>query len=773
MNARLLALLPLLLLLLVLPGRAAPDQAQPVTKAGEELARRLDALDVERRWLPGRQPVDWRTGETTGPEKYERRHTRCSQFAAAACMRLEVYLLRPPEHSTYLLANAQKAWLDSEKGREAGWRPLGSPVEAQALANQGWLVVASYANPEPHRPGHIALVRPEARTPGQIAREGPAITQAGRENHRRTTAAVGFRNHPGAFERGEIHYFAHAVPGLTSSPEEARFRQSAEQFLEEYLALFPESATALGDHRHDARLTDWSEAGRTRMRDFHGRWLAEIATFDRSALGEEDLVDLEAWRTNLEAALFSLDQLRDWRWNPLEYNVGDALYPLMARDYAPLERRMESLRGRLEAVPTWLEAARQNLQDPPRIHVETAIQQNAGTLSLLGPELEALLEDAPELKARLAPSRERAVAAVRAYGTWLEQDLLPRSKGEFRLGRELWERKLAYTLESDLAPAQIQSRARVELAAAQEEMASVARPLFEKYFPGRPVPGERRALIRAVLDRLAQDRPDDRTILEKARRTVERATAFVRERELVTLPDQPLDLIEMPEFARGVAVAYCDSPGPLEQGGRTFYAISPAPADWSRARVESLYREYNDSMLEDLTVHEAMPGHYLQIWHSNRFQAPTRLRAVFSSGTFVEGWATYAEQVMAAEGFGGPEVRMQQLKMRLRLVLNAMLDQGVHADGMTREEAMRLMQEEGFQEEGEAAGKWRRACLTSTQLSTYFVGNLEVNNLSRRLRARTPGLSTKELHDAMLSFGSPAPRAVARLLGLEAPAQAP
>lgn len=763
MNARLLRLLPVLLLLLVLPGAA---QAPAVTQAGEELARRLDSLDVERRWLPGRAPVDWRTGEITGPEKYERRHTRCSQFAAAACMSLEVYLLRPPEHSTYLLANAQGAWLASEKGSREGWKPVGSALEAQELANQGWLVVASYANPDPKRPGHIAIVRPEARTAEAIAAEGPAIAQAGRENHRRTTTAVGFRNHPGAFERGEIRYFAHGVPGLTGTPEQARFREHADAFLEEYLALFPEMATALGDHRHDARLSDWSAEGRARMREFYRRWLARISTFDRDALSQEDLVDLDAWRNNLEAGLFSLDEVQDWRWNPLEYNPGDSLYPLMARDFAPLEQRAASLRGRLEAIPRWLEVARGNLRNPPRIHVETAIQQNAGTLSLVGPELDALLEGSPILEARLAPARERAAEALRAYGAWLEKELLPRSEGDFRLGRALWERKLAYTLESALQPSEVLARAKVELAAVQEEMAAVARPLHERFFPGRPAPRNRRALIRAVLDRLAQDRPDDRTILEKARRSVLQTTAFVKDQDLVTLPDQPLELIEMPEFARGVAVAYCDSPGPLEQGGRTFFAISPAPADWSPERVASLYREYNDSMLEDLTVHEAMPGHYLQIWHSNRFQAPTRLRAVFSSGTFIEGWATYAEQVMAERGYGGPEVRMQQLKMRLRLILNAMLDQGVHVGGMTREEAMRLMTEEGFQEEGEAAGKWRRACLTSAQLSTYFVGNLEVTDLARRLRERRPQASTREIHDAMLSFGSPAPRAVARLLGL-------
>lgn len=555
-----------------------------------------------------------------------------------------------------------------------------------------------------------------------------------------------------------------ALLPLTATAAPDPFQQRAGVFLHEYLELFPENATALGDHRYDDRLTDWSRDGRERMRAFYKRWLKETDELGKLTLSEENAVDLALWRTNLESGLFALEELRDWKRNPLEYNPGDALYPLMARDFAPLETRMESLRGRLEAIPRWLDVARANLDDPPRIHTETAIQQNAGTLSLIGPELDAILAAAPPLVvARIEPARAEAIRALRDYGRWLEKDLLPRSNGDFRLGRELWERKLAFTLESDLTPEQILARAHEELEKTQARMAAVARPLFQKEFPDKPVPEDRRELIRAVLDRLAQDRPDNKTILAKARRSVERTTAFVKEHELVTLPDQPLDLIEMPEFARGVAVAYCDSPGPLETGGRTFYAISPAPADWTPERVASLYREYNDSMLEDLTIHEAMPGHYLQLWHANRFQAPTKLRAVFASGTFIEGWATYTEGMMADAGYGGPEVRMQQLKMRLRLILNAILDQGVHAGTMTEAEATDLMMQQGYQEEGEAAGKWRRACLTSTQLSTYFVGNLEVSDLAAALLAR-PGVTPKEVHDAMLSFGSPAPRYVKRLL---------
>ena len=216
-----------------------------------------------------------------------------------------------------------------------------------------------------------------------------------------------------------------------------------------------------------------------------------------------------------------------------------------------------------------------------------------------------------------------------------------------------------------------------------------------------------------------------------------------------------------------MAVASCSPAGPLEKNKKTFYYISPTPEDWTPERVESFFREYNDSMLQELTIHEAMPGHYLQLAHANRFRAPTLVRAVVFSGTFVEGWATYAEQLMADAGYGGAEVRMQQLKMRLRMILNAIIDQKIHTEGMSEQEAIARMKNDAFQEEGEAVGKWKRARLGSTQLSTYYVGNAEMNDIRaawEKNHGKYPDL--RSLHDAMLSFGNAAPKYVKERLGM-------
>jgi uncharacterized protein (DUF885 family) len=255
-------------------------------------------------------------------------------------------------------------------------------------------------------------------------------------------------------------------------------------------------------------------------------------------------------------------------------------------------------------------------------------------------------------------------------------------------------------------------------------------------------------------------------VIALASKDLAEATAFVRAKGLVTVPDEPIDVTPTPAYARGVAVASCNPPGALEKNGKTFFYISPTPADWKPERVESFFREYNDDMLQELTVHEAMPGHYLQLAHANRFRAPTLIRNIDFSGSFVEGWATYAEQVMAEAGYGGPEVCMQQLKMRLRFIINAIIDQKIHTAGMTEKQAVDLMMHEGFQEEGEAVGKWKRAQLSSTQLSTYYVGNAEVNDLRAAWEKKHPGGSLKEMHDTMLSFGSVAPKYLKERMGL-------
>ena len=316
---------------------------------------------------------------------------------------------------------------------------------------------------------------------------------------------------------------------------------------------------------------------------------------------------------------------------------------------------------------------------------------------------------------------------------------------------------------------ELMQHARTDLEQTQTVIYQTALPLYKRYFPNadEATLSDRKKVTAAVLDKLAEEHPSDDTIVDYVKTVLKEATDFVRSKQIVTVPNVPVDVIVMPEFKRGPAVAYCDSAGPLEKNGKTFFAVAPTPKDWNQQRKDSFFREYNNYMIRDLTVHEAMPGHYLQLAHSNEFHAPTLVRAIFQSGTFIEGWAVYTEQVMAEAGYGGPEVKMQQLKMRLRVICNAIIDQSIHAGDMSEQQALDFMMKEGFQQEGEAVGKWKRARLSSTQLSTYFVGVTEHLDLRERAKAKAgEAFDLKKYNDQVLSYGSPPVKYVRESMGL-------
>ncbi len=550
--------------------------------------------------------------------------------------------------------------------------------------------------------------------------------------------------------------------------DDHKFESLAGGFFDGFLPLNPEWATGLGDHRYDHTLSDYSVAGIEKEKTFYKAYIDSLEQIDPRRLNDTNRIDYEILKNELHSMVFSLDTLRYFEWNPRMYNPAGSIYSLIVREFATLPDRMKNVLERLKAIPARLEQAKANLDNPPKIYTETAIRQIKGAVSFIRDDLNEHLDQVPDLKAEFEPVQKAAVDALTEYGNWLQNDLLPRSNGDFRLGDEKFQAKLRYTLHSDLPKEDILKRAEEDLIKTQNAVYETALPMFKKYFPkNKKDIGNKKKVVKAVLDKLAENRPDAQTVVAFAEISLKLCEDFVREKGFITVPDEPINIIVMPEFQRGVAVAYCDSPGPLEKEGKTFYAISPPPADWDAKRIESYFKEYNNYMMGDLTIHEAMPGHYLQLAHANEFSAPTMVRSIFGSGTFTEGWATYAEQLMVEYGFGGPEAKMQMLKMRLRMIINAIIDQKIHTEGMTEKEAMDMMLNEGFQEESEAAGKWIRACLSSTQLSTYYVGNIEINDLRKSyVEENKDALNIKKFHDKMLSYGSPPPKYVKELMGL-------
>lgn len=543
--------------------------------------------------------------------------------------------------------------------------------------------------------------------------------------------------------------------------DDERFTHYANDFLAELLRLSPVEATGAGEHRWDGNWPDVSPAGDAKLHAFFER---ELAGIPHGALSQQNQIDATLLADHIRFGLFDLDELKTGERDPMTYTrlVGEGFDPLVNRNFGTPASRLASVISRLDGVADLLTAAKARLQHSPKVATETAISQTAGLIGLVEHDLAARFPDGGQ---PLAAASARASAALHDFKTFLEKDLLPRSDGSFRLGRELFAKKLAFVLEDDAIDIDaLAARARESLAHTQDEMVETAKQIWSDDKLGKLPPlataAQRKAFVKRVLDHVAEDWPTSESILGDAKQLLAQATDFVRSHDLVRVPDEPVAVIEMPEYRRGVAVAYCDSSGPLEATPETQFAISPTPADWDAKRVLSFYREYNHAMLADLVVHEAMPGHYLQLMHNNRF--PSKLRAALSDGAFVEGWAVYGEWLMAEHGFVGPRMKLERQKMILRVAANAVLDHDIHAGTMDEAAARALMTGEAFQEDGEATGKWKRARLSSAQLTTYFYGFTQFMELRKAAEAK-PGFNERAYHDRLLSWGSPAMKFVRQL----------
>ncbi len=538
---------------------------------------------------------------------------------------------------------------------------------------------------------------------------------------------------------------------MNSATEE--FRRISAQAIDCLMAQDPVSATWLGDHRFDSLLPDLSIQGMQGHAQEIEDLLTALDAVDDVELETQDLVDLEILRDQLLKTHFDLTQVHEPTWNPMAWNPGTAIHLLVSREFAPEQERLSNARARAMHIPRFLETARETLENMPAIHVETAINQFKGTLALV-----QSLDLPPE-----------PVLALEQHIEWLEHRL-PESTKSPRRGPDLYSGILWHSLDHTADVDQLLEKAYAHLDGVTESMVHVA----TEYLEAAGIDWDQEP-IRMALNHIASvSEVTNDTVLGLVESAVRTTREFAIAHDLISIPMIETDIIEMPEIHRGVAVAYCDSPGPLEQADvPTFVAVAPTPAGWSRERQASFYREYNAVQIHDLTIHEAFPGHVLQLAMSKRSAHQSAVRRCGMSGVFIEGWAVYAEEFMIQAGYA-PEpgrlshlaIRLQQLKMQTRMTINTILDICVHSRDMSEDEAMTLMIERGFQEEGEASGKWRRALLTAGQLPTYFVGYLAVQELALDLRVVHPDWTQREIHDLMLSHGSPAPRHVRELVGL-------
>ena len=552
---------------------------------------------------------------------------------------------------------------------------------------------------------------------------------------------------------------ATVVAAPTDAEINATFEKIGASYIDIYTALNPVAATGLGDHAHDAELPRIDADGRKTEAIMYRELLEALAKIDRTRLTRDNQVDYAMLRNALEYSLWDLEVIEGWASDPRRYNstASSALYSLVARDFAPWPERFGNIVARMEKIPAYLAEARAQI-DParvPKIEAETLSRQNAGIMEIVDAALLPEVEASGVPRNRFDLAVDALKTAVAEHQTWIDEVLVPNAAGEFRLGAERYDTKMKFALMSDIARPELKAKAEAAFAEARSEMEEIARS-----FPDC-ASGTQQLVIECALATTYADRPARDQVEAKARETLATATAFTAEKGFVEMPRGPVQVITTPKFMQGVAVAYDEAPGALEKQLPNFYMVSPIPEEWTDAQATSFLSEYNTYMLHELSIHEGVPGHYLQLDHSNRH--PSVLRAVLGSGPFVEGWAVYAERLMAEHGYLGGRATVEgrlyeltMLKMRLRSIANTLLDIGIHTEGMTREQAMELMTVGAFQQEREAAGKWTRAQLSSTQLLSYFTGYEEHLALRREAERRWGAdFDQRRYHDELLSHGSP------------------
>ncbi len=541
-----------------------------------------------------------------------------------------------------------------------------------------------------------------------------------------------------------------------------QFHSVRDDFLGWHFANNPTTATWIGIHDYDGELPDISSKGREKERDYLLVFKEKLKAIDGGSLNDNDRIDREILLDMIESSFFNMDELQSFSWNPLEYmwGLGYAYESLLAYDFAPIEERAENLSRRFLATSEYLAQAQENLVEFPNPHLVTAIMQAKGLVGMFDstiPEMAEQLKD--DYRKNFEHNAELAKQALEEFIIFLESHEDDDSFRDFRIGRQLYNKKLFFVIKEGITAPEVMERAERHLHVVQNEMFELAEPLYTEWVgetPSTDSHENKLKMTRQVLDKIAEDHAPRDLVVDATRETIAELEQFIRDNDILTLDNsKPLEIRETPEYQRGVSGASLQSPGPLESNLPTFYNVSPIPEDWTDEQANSFLEEYNTISMKILSIHEALPGHYVQLYYANRH--PSLVRASFGSGVMIEGWAHYTEDMMVKAGLGGgdPRYSLVEKKWKLRGIANAIIDQKIHAERMTEQEALDLMINETFQEESEANGKWRRAQLTSGQLSTYFTGYiLFLELLDDYKKQEGDDFVLKKFHEELLSYGS-------------------
>jgi uncharacterized protein (DUF885 family) len=540
-----------------------------------------------------------------------------------------------------------------------------------------------------------------------------------------------------------------AAPATNSAAPVGQFEQLVDDFVFGTLALSPTWATGVGYHDHrgaplDDELEDYSPAGLAAARAFLHDMDARIAKLDGAALDAQQRADADIMRGALGSARLELDEIQSYRHNPTLYVelMGNALNSHYVLQYAPAPERFRHIINRLNLIPELIRQAELNLQDSPEVWNRVAREENTGTIGLIDITMRA--DCPPGARMRYDQAALRAVAALQGFNHWLEDTLGERVR-DWRLGKELYAKKFRLALSAGETPEALLAEVDADFATARAEMARLAAP----------------NTVEAALADVARRHPAASTFMSSAKQALSGATAFVQAKNLLTLPPNAnLAVIDTPVFMRGLYAVGGFSEAPaLDPKLSAFFWITPIPNTWPQTRIDSKLREYNDSGLQHLIVHEAMPGHYVQSEYANEVQPRSRrlLRKIFGNGPYIEGWAVYAQQLMADQGYLGdtPGYRLTMQKQWLRVLANTILDVRLQTTGMTDQQALDLMTQYTYQESEEASAKLQRAKLSSCQLPTYYTGFKGWLAVREHYQAkRGAAFNLREFHDSALRQGA-------------------
>ncbi|MCS0585199.1 DUF885 domain-containing protein [Massilia pinisoli] len=566
-----------------------------------------------------------------------------------------------------------------------------------------------------------------------------------------------------------------AAPVASSTPQNRndRFMDSLSmQFLTALWRIDPEDGISVGKFDAAAKLTIPDAASRAKKLAFIDEWLDKFGKLNADKLSPNQRTDLAVLLNKLKYERWQLTTFREFEWNPAEYNVAQPLDLILNTEYAAKAQRLRTILKRLADVPAYYQAAQASLVNPTHEHTQLAIQQAPGTLVVLADLGKAAQES-------ILSTQEKAIFAVRIAnaGTavlgWVDfltdldksQTQMQRARS-FRIGKDLYEQKFGFDIQSSSTGEQTYRKA---LAARDElltRMDGLADQLWDKTMgAGTAKPADRYKKIGMVIDKLSLQHTTPANFLPEIRRQIPQLQDWVVSHNLVTIdPSKPLVVRETPLYQRGVAGASIDAPGPYRPKDKTYYNVTPLDG-LTPEQAESSLREYNNWMLQILNIHEAIPGHYTQLMNANR--SPSLVKALFGNGAMVEGWAVYGERMMLDSGYGdnAPELWLMWCKWNLRSVSNTILDYSVHVLGMTREQALDLLVRQAFQTPQEAADKWRRAQLSSVQLSSYFSGYSDIMELrERRKQQLGDRFDLKQFHDQFLSYGNAPVKIIGQLM---------